>query len=65
MIWIEVVCITVLGAIAIAQTISLRRIHLRLWDSTALLVATVNVVDMDEESKQVFMEQIEENKRWM
>lgn len=65
MLWIEVACITVLGAIALLQDMGLKLIRRRLVDSTALLSATVSVIEMDDESKRTFMEQIEENKRWI
>ena len=63
--WIEIVCNIVLAGIAVWQTQMRHKTGAALLDSTALLSATVSVVDLDDESKRTFMEQIEENKRWI
>lgn len=63
--WIEIVCNIVLAGIAVWQTHMRHKTSAALLDSTALLSATVSVVDLDDESKLTFMEQIEENKRWI
>ena len=63
--WIEIVCNIVLAGIAVWQTQMRHKTSAALLDSTALLSATVSAIDLDDESKRTFMEQIEENKRWI
>lgn len=62
-VFMNILCILTLAAIAIRQTYVRYKTSKELFESTALLAAISNVIEMDKESQNMLNYQIDRNKK--